>query len=117
MSNASRDRPIALLAPTEAASSTALRIAATLPHVEVHGLAGRVSDADVAVEHFTDHIRDLFLAGRPIIGICASGILIRALAPILTSKHEEPPVIVVSEDGQSIVPLLGGHHGANRLAV
>lgn len=117
MSNASGDRPIALLAPTEAAGNTARRIAATLPHAEVHGLAGRVSDADLAVETFTDHIRDLFLARRPIIGICASGILIRALAPVLTSKHEEPPVIAVSEDGQSIVPLLGGHHGANQLAV
>ena len=30
-------------------------------------------------------------------------------------KNAEPPVIAVSEDGLSIVPLLGGHHGANRL--
>jgi cobalt-precorrin 5A hydrolase/precorrin-3B C17-methyltransferase len=28
----------------------------------------------------------------------------------------EPPVIAVAEDGSVIVPLLGGHHGANDLA-
>ena len=58
----------------------------------------------------------LFAEGRPIIGVCAAGILIRLLAPHLGDKHAEPPVLAVSPDGASIVPLLGGHHGANRLA-
>jgi cobalt-precorrin 5A hydrolase/precorrin-3B C17-methyltransferase len=58
----------------------------------------------------------LFAASTPIIGICAAGILIRLLAPHLVDKHDEPPVIAVSQDGAHIVPLLGGHHGANRLA-
>jgi cobalt-precorrin 5A hydrolase/precorrin-3B C17-methyltransferase len=58
----------------------------------------------------------LFRAGHPIVGFCASGILIRALAPILTNKRDEPPVVAISEDGSSIVPLLGGHRGANELA-
>ncbi len=31
-------------------------------------------------------------------------------------KRDEPPVIAISEDGKSVVPLLGGHHGANDLA-
>jgi cobalt-precorrin 5A hydrolase/precorrin-3B C17-methyltransferase len=58
----------------------------------------------------------LFAAGRPLIGICAAGILIRLLAPHLGDKHAEPPVLALSPDGAHIVPLLGGHHGANRLA-
>jgi len=58
----------------------------------------------------------LFAEARPIIGICAAGILIRLLAPALGDKQVEPPVLAVSQDGASIVPLLGGHHGANRLA-
>jgi len=57
-----------------------------------------------------------FAEGTPIIGICAAGILIRLLAPHLGDKHDEPPVLAVSQDGGQIVPLLGGHHGANRLA-
>src|SRR3982750_4265901 len=58
----------------------------------------------------------LFAEGRPIIGICAAGILIRLLAPHLHDKTVEPPVLALSLDGADIVPLLGGHHGANRLA-
>jgi cobalt-precorrin 5A hydrolase/precorrin-3B C17-methyltransferase len=58
----------------------------------------------------------LFAQGRPIIGLCAAGILIRLLAPHLGDKQAEPPVLAVAADGASIVPLLGGHHGANELA-
>ena len=55
-------------------------------------------------------------AGRPIVALCAAGILIRALAPLLADKRAEPPVVAVAEDGSVAVPLLGGHHGANELA-
>jgi len=58
----------------------------------------------------------LFAEKTPIIGICAAGILIRLLASSLSDKADEPPVLAVSQDGKSIVPLLGGHHGANKLA-
>ncbi|HAA92170.1 MAG TPA: precorrin-3B C(17)-methyltransferase, partial [Rhodospirillaceae bacterium] len=75
-----------------------------------------VTGADVAFDDTIAHLRELFAEGRPIIGICASGILIRALATLLGSKTEEPPVIAISQDGSAVVPLLGGHHGANRMA-
>ena len=58
----------------------------------------------------------LYAESRPIIGVCAAGILIRLLAPSLEDKRREPPVLAVSQDGASVVPLLGGHRGANRLA-
>ncbi|MBN9346128.1 MAG: precorrin-3B C(17)-methyltransferase [Devosia sp.] len=58
----------------------------------------------------------LFAEGRPIVGVCAAGILIRLLAPSLGDKQSEPPVLAVSQDGTQVVSLLGGHHGANRLA-
>lgn len=61
-------------------------------------------------------LRSLFRAGRPIVGICAAGIVIRALSPLLKDKSAEPPVIAVAEDGSVAVPLLGGHHGANAMA-
>lgn len=64
----------------------------------------------------TDTIAQLFAAGRPVIGICAAGILIRAVASQLSDKHGEPPLIAVAADGSSVVPLLGGHHGANLLS-
>ncbi|HEX6958724.1 MAG TPA: precorrin-3B C(17)-methyltransferase [Ferrovibrio sp.] len=63
-----------------------------------------------------DTIAVLFGQGRPVIGLCAAGILIRAVAPLLADKTREPPLIAVAQDGSSVVPLLGGHHGANLLA-
>ncbi|MEM7619256.1 MAG: precorrin-3B C(17)-methyltransferase [Pseudomonadota bacterium] len=61
-------------------------------------------------------VRELFLSGSPLIGVCAAAILIRALAPVLNTKQNEPPVIAIAEDSSSVVPLLGGHHGANTIA-
>ena len=88
-----------------------------LPDAEVHGLRGRADGADVVFEDAPAHLRDLFEAGQPIAGICAAGILIRAIGPLLSDKRAEPPVVAVSDDGQNIVPLLGGHRGANKLAL
>jgi cobalt-precorrin 5A hydrolase/precorrin-3B C17-methyltransferase len=83
---------------------------------EVHGLAARVTGADVAFDDAPAHFRGLFAQGRAIVGICAAGIAIRALAPALADKRDEPPVVMLSPDGKSVVPLLGGHRGANALA-
>ena len=107
--------PIVLVL-NSAGLETARRIEAAVPGAVLHGLAGRIRDADTLFSETVEHIRTLFSAGHPIIGICASGILIRALGPLLTDKRSEPPVLAVSEDGNSVVPLLGGHRGANDLA-
>ncbi|MFT6451218.1 MAG: cobalt-precorrin 5A hydrolase/precorrin-3B C17-methyltransferase [Halocynthiibacter sp.] len=95
--------------------ATAARIAALIG-AKVHGREGRVGKADAYFPNALDHARDLFAAGVPIIGVCASGILIRAVAPLLADKRAEPPVLSVSDDGEVVIPLLGGHRGANRLA-
>ena len=75
-----------------------------------------VSGGDVTYGKATTHLGQLFGEGRSIIGLCAAGILIRAIAPHLQDKRSEPPVVALAEDGSSAVPLLGGHHGANELA-
>ena len=75
-----------------------------------------VAGGDVTYAKATHHLAQLFIEGRTIIGLCASGILIRAVAPHLKFKRSEPPVIAVAEDGSSVVPLLGGHRGANDVA-
>ncbi len=110
------DASAAILVLTPAALATARRIAAALPGATLHGLAHRVPGLDVPFAETLNHIRALYQAGTPIIGVCASGILIRALAAVIEDKRSEPPVIAVSEDGESVVPLLGGHRGANSLA-
>jgi len=99
----------------EAALETAERVRMLYPEAEIFGRAGRVSSG-ISVEDTGALLRQLFAEDRPIIGICAAGILIRLLAPELNSKTNEPPVLALSEDGQVVVPLLGGHNGANRIA-
>lgn len=116
MSNSALPSNIALVALTATGSELARRLTHDLPGAKVHGLAARVPDTDIAFDDVGRHLAGLFAAGTPIIGICASGILIRALAPYLIDKRSEPPVVAVAADGSVAVPLLGGHNGANALA-
>ena len=104
----------AIIALTQGGLPTARRL--NLNEAEVHGLAGRVEGAEMTFSDTIAHLGELFSQGRPIVGVCAAGILIRAVAPLLADKRAEPPVIAVAEDGSAVVPLLGGHNGANRLA-
>lgn len=60
---------------------------------------------------FADTLRTQFRAGRPLALITAAGIATRVLGPVLSNKCTEPPVLVMDEDGQFVVPLLGGHQG------
>jgi len=104
-----------VLALSASGAATARRVA-DLIGADLHGREGRVAEADAFFPNALDHARDLFAAGVPVVGVCASGILIRAVAPLLADKTTEPPVVSVSDDGGVVVPLLGGHRGANRLA-
>ncbi|KMW59273.1 Cobalamin biosynthesis protein CbiG [Candidatus Rhodobacter oscarellae] len=106
---------VVVLALSRSGEATAHRVAQALG-APVHGREGRVAQADAFFANALDHARDLFAAGTPVVGVCASGILIRAVAPLLSDKTTEPPVLSVSDDGAVVVPLLGGHRGANRLA-
>jgi cobalt-precorrin 5A hydrolase/precorrin-3B C17-methyltransferase len=82
---------------------------------QVHGLQGRV-EADVSYTELGAHLRDLYARGTPIVALCAAGIVIRCVAPLLSNKGVEPPVLAVAEDGSAVVPLLGGLTGANVMA-
>ncbi len=82
---------------------------------EIHG-PENLRGCDVIYSRATFHLAGLYEDGQTIIGLCACGILMRALGSHLANKLKEPPVIAVAEDGSSVVPLLGGHHGANDIA-
>lgn len=98
------------------ALALARRLRSILPNSSLHAPAGKDIPADRLFTGPTDHIASLFRAGTPIVGICAAGILVRAVGGLLGDKRSEPPVIAVAEDGSAIVPLLGGHRGANRMS-
>lgn len=106
---------IAFVVLDQGGLALAKRLAQRFPGAEIHGLSSRVK-AEIGFTATAAHLRKLFTAGHSIIGVMAAGILIRALAPLLADKRGEPPVIALSNDGGAVVPLLGGHHGANDLA-
>lgn len=105
----------AIIILSDAACEMAGKIAAFTGGA-VHGLRKRVGKAEFFFDETGPYLRRHFEDGTPLIAIMPSGALIRLLAPSLSDKHSEPPVLAVAEDGSSVVPLLGGHHGANALA-
>ena len=105
---------VVVLGPGGAALGGRLRTA--LAGARLHGPRAHPGDWDESYDRVSAHIGMLFEAGQPIVGICASGILIRSVAPFLAAKQEEPAVVAVAEDGSVAVPLIGGHRGANALA-
>jgi cobalt-precorrin 5A hydrolase/precorrin-3B C17-methyltransferase len=96
--------------------STAQRIQQCYPEALIYGLTGRVEGADRGYSDFGATLRELYQQNTPIIALCAAGIVIRTLAPLLLEKGAEPPVLAVAEDASAVVPLLGGLGGVNDLA-
>ncbi|AEA66767.1 Putative precorrin-3B C17-methyltransferase [Pseudomonas brassicacearum subsp. brassicacearum NFM421] len=105
---------IVILGPGSLA--TARRIQQRYPDALIHGLAARVEGVDRQYLEFGATLRELYQLNTPIIALCAAGIVIRTLAPLLLEKGAEPPVLAVAEDGSAVVPLLGGLGGVNVMA-
>lgn len=60
---------------------------------------------------FMQVVQSAFNRGESLILICAMGIAVRTLAPVIKSKRSDPPVLVLDERGKFVVPLLSGHEG------
>ena len=109
--------PPAIVVLGRSALPTARRIQAACPGARIHGLQGRVDgEADLSYAQLSEHLRTLYAQGTPIVALCAAGIVIRCVAPMLSNKGIEPPVLAVAEDGSAVVPLLGGLAGVNAMA-
>jgi cobalt-precorrin 5A hydrolase len=54
---------------------------------------------------------------KVIIALMSVGIVVRGLAPFITDKWCDPAIVVVDEASHYAIPLLGGHHGANDVAL
>ncbi len=53
---------------------------------------------------------------KTIVAVFATGIVVRDIASLLKNKWLDPAVIVVDSNLNFVIPLLGGHHGANEIA-
>lgn len=94
-------RPTTLVSLTDPGQALAERLRAELPSAEHLRRP----------QPFQDVIRARFLAGHRLILLCAVGIAVRTLAPVLRDKYQDPAVLVVDEHGRFVVPILSGHEG------
>jgi len=107
-----------VVAITEEGGALARRIGAALAGAEV-ALPVRFADGDVTPfeEPLSELLPRLFIEGRPLVCIMATGIVVRILAPHLKGKGSDPAVVVLDEEGRFAISLLSGHlGGANALA-
>lgn len=94
----------------------ALTIAGRILATQLRFLIGRSNDSrkvivDFKPQPFTATIQQAFVDKEALILICATGIAVRSLAPVIVDKKTDPPVLVLDEYGKFVIPLLSGHEG------
>lgn len=84
---------------SERALATAEKLGSALETKPLKVPSGRLSDS----------IEQVWEKGSILIMICSTGIAVRGIAPFLRDKATDPAVIVVTEDGDEVIPLTGSH--------
>lgn len=82
-------------------------------HQLAKNLVGKISRASIwyKPKPFAEKVQQAFLRGERFIFICATGIVVRTLAPVLQDKHSDPAILILDEAGKFVIPLLSGHEG------
>jgi cobalt-precorrin 5A hydrolase len=108
---------VAIYALTAAGAATARRLTADLPGATLF-LPGRLAKAgEQSFARLAKALGANFGLYPGHVVVAAAGVVVRAIAPLLTSKASDPAVVVVDPRGRFAVSLLSGHlGGANDLA-
>ena len=113
--------PVRVIALTKRGAENAARLVRALEGATLYlpdGLASGHPSAAAYLSTTPDLINELWKESRAFVLFMAAGIAVRAIAPLLKSKYEDPAVIVLDPAGGYAVPLLSGHlGGANELAL
>ncbi len=119
---AERAPTTAIISLTRAGTHTGLRLHQRLPNAALYAPARFLDHppTPVCVPYTTSvrqTLQSAFQNHAALVCIMAAGIVVRDLAPLLRSKHSDPAVVVVDEQGRYAISLLSGHQGgANELA-
>lgn len=92
---------IRIIALTPAGKQLAMRLQAEWPE----------ADVQYKPQPFAKSVQAAFQRGERLVFICATGIVMRTLAPVIANKFQDPPVLVLDEEGKFVIPLLSGHEG------
>lgn len=121
-----RQPTTAIVTLTRNGARTGLRLSAVLPDAVLYAPARFAPPARAVpsgAQHvaYTESVRQVlqsaFRSHTALVCVMASGIAVRELGPLLSSKHDDPGVVVVDEQGRFAISLIGGHAGgANHLA-
>ncbi|MCZ7398800.1 MAG: cobalt-precorrin 5A hydrolase [Candidatus Methanoperedens sp.] len=69
------------------------------------------------ITYSKDAFKEAFEEYDSIIAVMAAGIAVRNIAPLIRDKWKDPAVVVVDSGLNFAIPILGGHHGGNELAI
>ncbi|MGF6375642.1 cobalt-precorrin 5A hydrolase [Clostridiales Family XIII bacterium PM5-7] len=102
-------KKVSILAFTQRGRQQALKLKKTLSaEYQVDIMEESIKAADYLESKF--HEQDTFIF------VCAAGIAVRMIAPLIESKDVDPAVLVMDELGQYVIPILSGHLGGGNEA-
>lgn len=109
---------LAILTVTPGAQSQALRLAKLMP-CDCYTSDKLVTEGFIGFAgSMADCVKRLFVDYSALLFICATGITVRMIAPLVSDKLADPAVLVMDEQAQHVISLLSGHvGGGNQLAI
>src|SRR3972149_706198 len=109
---------LAVVAITPKGAEVARRLRASLPAADLFLLQKLRGEAAQPFDRLGEVVPRLFGEYRGLVFIMAVGIAVRAIAPHIRDKKQDPAVVAVDEGGHFAISLLSGPAGgANALAV
>jgi len=118
---AGRTSALAVIALTRQGIATGKKICAELTDAVLY-LPKTYADDHVTDCSFVYHdvqtaVREAFSCSQSLVLIMATGIAVRLIAPLLTTKWNDPAVITLDDYGRNVISLVSGHWGGgNELA-
>lgn len=116
------DKKIAIISITKSGKELGLKIKTKISTANLYYVKEDVIKEEDNVIYINKKLKEfipkIFKEYDYIIFIMASGIVIRILAPLISSKFSDPAILVSDEKGKNIISLLGGHMGgANEMTL